>query len=193
MNEQQRSRLQIPPKSHFRFSWNAFVSFGRGLFLWLQGSSSEWLASLGLQIVVFNHRFFARTAWVKITSLCRRYICYFLLMAVCMPNILFSVGASNCRLLIYIIRAKRVSKCYIQEKKNCPSARVHACSTNLGFSVQKIVLVLVSGTYYVPARTAVQASCGEKHSTEWRLPTWYPQRRSPLVPSRTDSSNLHVI
>ena len=24
-------------------------------------------------------------------------------------------------------------------------------------------------------------------------PTWCPQRRSPLVPSRTDSSNLHVI
>ena len=42
-----------------------------------------------------------------------------------------------------IIRAKRVSNCYIQEKKNCPSARVHACSTNLGFSVEKNVLVLV--------------------------------------------------
>ena len=24
-------------------------------------------------------------------------------------------------------------------------------------------------------------------------PTWCPQRRSPLVPSRTDSGNLHVI
>ena len=24
-------------------------------------------------------------------------------------------------------------------------------------------------------------------------PTWCPRRRSPLVPSRTDSSNLHVI
>ena len=35
-------------------------------------------------------------------------------------------------------------------------------------------------------------SC-EKHSTEWRLPRWCPQRRSPLMPSRTDSSNLHVI
>ena len=45
----------------------------------------------------------------------------------------------------------------------------------------------------VTARTAVQASCGEKHSPEWRLPTWRPPRRSPLVPSRTDSSNLHVI
>ena len=43
-----------------------------------------------------------------------------------------------------------------------------------------------------PTRTAVQASC-EKHSTEWRLPRWCPQRRSPLMPSRTDSSNLHVI
>ena len=35
-------------------------------------------------------------------------------------------------------------------------------------------------------------SC-EMHSTEWRLPTWCPKRRSPLVPSCTDSSNLHVI
>ena len=42
-----------------------------------------------------------------------------------------------------------------------------------------------------PTRTAVQ-SC-EIHSTEWRLPSWCPQRRSPLMPSRTDSSNLHVI
>ena len=42
-------------------------------------------------------------------------------------------------------------------------------------------------------RVVVQASCGEKHSTEWRLPTWCSKRRSPLVPSRTDSSNLHVI
>ena len=33
----------------------------------------------------------------------------------------------------------------------------------------------------------------EKHSTEWRLPSWCPQRRSPLMLSRTDSSNLHVI
>ena len=33
----------------------------------------------------------------------------------------------------------------------------------------------------------------EKHSMEWRLPRWCPQRRSPLMPSRTDSSNLHVI
>ena len=24
-------------------------------------------------------------------------------------------------------------------------------------------------------------------------PNWFPQRRSPLVPSRTDSTNLHVI
>ena len=46
--------------------------------------------------------------------------------------------------------------------------------------------------YIVFENTAVQASC-EKHSTEWRLPTYCPQRRSPLVPSRTDSSNLHVI
>ena len=43
-----------------------------------------------------------------------------------------------------------------------------------------------------PTRTAVQASC-EKQSTEWRLPRWCPQRRSPLMPSRTDSSNLHVM
>ena len=43
-----------------------------------------------------------------------------------------------------------------------------------------------------PTRTAVQASCA-KHSTEWRLPRWCPQRRSPPMPSRTDSSNLHVI
>ena len=90
-----------------------------------------------------------------------------------------------------IIQAKRVSNCYIQEKKL--SVCVCGCSTNLGFSVEKFVLVLVQGTYYVPARTAVQASCGEKHSTEWRLPSWCPQRRSPLVPSRTDTSNSHVI
>ena len=30
-----------------------------------------------------------------------------------------------------------------KKKKNCPSARVHACSTNLGFRVEKIVLVSV--------------------------------------------------
>ena len=55
---------------------------------------------------------------------------------------------------VHIIRAKRVSNCYIQEKKNCPSARVHACSTNPGFSVEKIVLVLVWGTSerLVPAK-----------------------------------------
>ena len=46
--------------------------------------------------------------------------------------------------------------------------------------------------FLFPIRTAVQASC-EKHSTEWRLPRWCPQRRSPLMPSRTDSSNLHVM
>ena len=53
-----------------------------------------------------------------------------------------------------LIRAKRVSNCYIQEEKNCPSARVHACSTNLGFSVEKNVLVLVWGTSerLVPAK-----------------------------------------
>ena len=45
-----------------------------------------------------------------------------------------------------------------------------------------------------PTRTAVrvQASC-KKHSTEWRLIRWCPQRRSTLMPSRTESSNLHVI
>ena len=48
-----------------------------------------------------------------------------------------------------IIRAKRVSNCYIQKKKT-------VCSTNLGFSGEKtcacvrLILVLVWGTYYVP-------------------------------------------
>ena len=43
-----------------------------------------------------------------------------------------------------------------------------------------------------PTRAAVQASC-DKHTTEWRLPRWCPQRRSPLMPSRTDSSKSYVI
>ena len=40
------------------------------------------------------------------------------------------------------------------QKKIRPSARVHACSTNLGFSVEKIVLVSVWGTSerLVPAK-----------------------------------------
>ena len=40
------------------------------------------------------------------------------------------------------------------QKKIRPCARVHACSTNLGFSVEKIVLVLVWGTSdrLVPAK-----------------------------------------
>ena len=92
-------------------------------------------------------------------------------------------------LILYFIRAKRVSNCYIQEKKNCPSARVHACSTNLGFSVEVIVLVLVYGTYYVPARTAVQASCGEKHSTEWRLPPAVPLAITPTFSPWTHTSD----
>ena len=70
--------------------------------------------------------------------------------------------------IYYIIRAKRVSNCYIPPKK---SARVRVCSTNLGFSVEKIVLVLVWDTYYVP-RTYVPgtserfvANCGVGPST----------------------------
>ena len=62
------------------------------------------------------------------------------------PSIYLPIYLSIYLIYIYIpvfIRAKRVSNCYIQEKKNCPSARVRACSTNLGFSVDKIVLVLV--------------------------------------------------
>ena len=43
-----------------------------------------------------------------------------------------------------------------------------------------------------PTRAAVLASC-DKHTTEWRLPRWCPQRRSPLMPSRTDSSKSYVI
>ena len=37
----------------------------------------------------------------------------------------------------FLIRAKRVSNWYIQKKslRVCPCARVHGCSTNLGFSV----------------------------------------------------------
>ena len=53
----------------------------------------------------------------------------------------------NMTMKTFIIRAKRVSNCYIQKRK---SARVRVCSTNLGFSVEKSVLVLVWGTYYVP-------------------------------------------
>ena len=37
--------------------------------------------------------------------------------------------------IIYIIRAKRVSNCYMQEKKNWPSVWMSVCSANLGFSV----------------------------------------------------------
>ena len=40
------------------------------------------------------------------------------------------------QVLVTFIRAKRVSNCYIQEKKS-------VCSTNLGFS-------MMPGTYYVP-------------------------------------------
>ena len=52
-----------------------------------------------------------------------------------------------------IIRAKRVSNCYIPKKKFVQRACV-VCSTNLGFSVGyacvRLILVLVWGTYYVP-------------------------------------------
>ena len=44
--------------------------------------------------------------------------------------------ASLARLII--IRAKRISNCYMQEKKNCPSVCACGCSTNLGFSVEKL-------------------------------------------------------
>ena len=77
------------------------------------------------------------------TQVCLGETCMIGLVCTCSPREIFM-----------IIRAKRVSNCYIQEKKNCPSARVHACSTNLGFSVEKIVLVLVWGTSerLVPAK-----------------------------------------
>ena len=72
------------------------------------------------------------------------------------------------------------------------------CSANLGFSVRSANRIrpkhgIPLSKYIAFLNTAVQASCGEEHSTEWRLPTWCPKRRSPLMPSRTDSSNLHVI
>ena len=103
------------------------------------------------------------------------------------------------------IRAKRVSNWYIQKKKVCACACVHACTRVRLILVlvlsrqivygQKTVYLCLS-KYIVFENTqllAVQASCGEKHRTVWRLPTWCPKRQSPLVPSRTDSSNLHVI
>ena len=99
--------------------------------------------------------------------------------------------------------ARRVSACLsllferseflIATCKKKETDRLSGCSVNLGFSVEKLSLFLCRVRIIWPARTAVQASCGEKHSTEWRLSSWCPQRRSPLVPSRTDSSNLHVI
>ena len=61
-----------------------------------------------------------------------------------------------------IVRAKRVSNWYIPKKKICPCV----CSTNLGFSVEKNVLVLVGYvlctgcTWYQPAEIT---SC-ENHS-----------------------------
>ena len=43
-----------------------------------------------------------------------------------------------------IVRAKRVSNCYMQEKKKLTlCVWMSVCSVNLGFSVEKIVLVLV--------------------------------------------------
>ena len=45
---------------------------------------------------------------------------------------------------LFFIRAKRVSNCCMQEKKTDRlSVCLSGCSTNLGFSVEKIVLVLV--------------------------------------------------
>ena len=41
------------------------------------------------------------------------------------------------QLSLVVATAKRVSNCYIKRKKLC------VCSTNLGFSVEKIVLVIV--------------------------------------------------
>ena len=97
------------------------------------------------------------------------------------------------------------SEFLIATSKNKKTDRLPVCPD------VRLILVLVLGrqivygqntvylclSKYIPGsflkHTAVQASCGEKHSTEWRLPTWCPHRRSPLVPSRTDSSNLHVI
>ena len=65
------------------------------------------------------------------------------------------------------------------------------CSANLGFSVEKIVLVLVYGTYYVPARTAVQASClvrvkkSKNEMFKWIADTW-PGLSRGLVLGRAD-------
>ena len=71
--------------------------------------------------------------------------------AVLLSNILpegFSCSRVSGQQLTHVfIRAKRVCNCYIPKKK---SARVRVCSTNLRFSVEKNVLVLVWGTYYVP-------------------------------------------
>ena len=74
---------------------------------------------------------------------------------------------------------------------------VRKCKDSLGINttMQKLSFFVPVQTIkksFFATRTAVQASC-EKHSTEWRLPRWCPQRRSPLMPSGTDSSNLHVI
>ena len=50
------------------------------------------------------------------------------------------------------------------QKKICPCARVHACPTNLGFSVEKIVLVFVWGTSerLVPAKKKITPGTSER-------------------------------
>ena len=40
---------------------------------------------------------------------------------------------------------------------------------------QNTVYLCLSKYIVFESHTAVQASCGEKHSTEWRLPTWCPK------------------
>ena len=92
--------------------------------------------------------------------------------AVLLSNILpegFSCSRVSGQQLTHVfIRAKRVCNCYIPKKK---SARVRVCSTNLRFSVEKNVLVLVWGTYYVPhthvpgTSERFVANCGVDPST----------------------------
>ena len=60
-------------------------------------------------------------------------------------------------LILYLFERSEFLSATCKKKKL--TVCVCGCSASLGFSVEKIVLVLVWGTYYVPARTAVQASC----------------------------------
>ena len=83
----------------------------------------------------------------------------------------------RCNTLLYVVFLLQLE---LSRSSSLTDQLVRKLKDSLGINIMKIFFTL-----YI-------TSC-EKHSTEWRLPRWCPQRRSPLMPSRTDSSNLHVM